>query len=361
MIDLYPFMRPFIYLIHPEAAHNMTISALKRGLSPVCLTGEDDPCLQTQVFGLQFPNPVGLAAGFDKNAEVCDAMLRTGFGFVEAGTVTPRPQAGNDKPRLFRLREDQAVINRFGFNNDGIAAFGARLEKRRHRPGIAGANIGANKDSTDRTADYVTALDSLYGLSSYFTVNISSPNTPGLRALQSRAALDDLLGRVTEVRTNHVKAGESAVPILLKVAPDLQDADKEDIISAVRTHALDGLIVSNTTITRSASLQSRDKDETGGLSGAPLMDMSTAILKDFYRLSGGTTPLIGVGGISSGADAYRKIRAGASLVQLYSALVFKGPGLVTRIKRDLAAALKADGFERVNEAVGADVLGTIKR
>lgn len=349
MIDLFPLLRPFIFLLDPEAAHNFTVKSLKAGLSPTFFRGSDDPVLKTSVFGLAFNNPVGLAAGFDKNAEVMDAMLAQGFGFVEAGTVTPLSQDGNARPRLFRLKEDHAVINRFGFNNAGLEPFARNLEKQKSRPGIVGANVGANKDAADRTADYVTGIKRLNGLASYFTVNISSPNTPGLRALQSRDALEDLLTKVIKARNEG-----PATPVLLKIAPDLSDEDIKDIAIVALEVGIDGLIVSNTTIERPNSLKSAHKGEAGGLSGAPLMDSSTKVLSDIYKLTEGKIPLIGVGGIASGADAYAKIRAGASLVQFYSMLVYGGTGLVTEIKRDLADRIKSDGFLSVDQAVGAD-------
>jgi dihydroorotate dehydrogenase len=292
-----------------------------------------------------------LAAGFDKNAEVPDAMLAAGFGLVECGTVTPLAQAGNPRPRLFRLSEDRAVINRLGFNNQGLEPFAVRLAQRR-RKGVVGANIGANKDSQDRIGDYVTGLERLWPLADYFTANISSPNTPGLRDLQSGPALDELLGRLAQARAA-LTAAQGARPLLLKVAPDLVDAQIETICAAILTHRLDGAIVGNTTLSRPDHLRSRFKSETGGLSGAPLMAPSTLILRRFHEASQGRFLLIGAGGIASGGDAYAKIRAGAGLVQLYSALVYEGPGLVRRLKRDLAARLKADGFVSVADAVGA--------
>lgn len=349
MIDFFPFLRPFIFQLDPETAHNLTIKGLRAGLSPTFMLGEDDPVLSTSVFGLSFKNPVGLAAGFDKNGEVMDAMLKEGFGFTEAGTVTPLPQGGNAKPRLFRLKEDRAVINRFGFNNEGLEAFAANFDARKHKAGIVGANVGANKDAANMTADYVTGIKRLNGLASYFTVNISSPNTPGLRALQSRDALEDLLTRVLAVRNEGRKT-----PVLLKIAPDLSDDDKRDIAEVSLSSGIDGLIISNTTIDRPTSLADKNRDERGGLSGAPLMLESTQLLSDMYKLTGGKLPLVGVGGIASGADAYAKIRAGASLVQLYSMLVYGGTGLVTKIKRDLTQCLKLDGFSCVADAVGAD-------
>lgn len=336
--------------LEPETAHRLTVKALKTGLGP--RDGRDHPSLAVDLAGLQLPNCVGLAAGFDKDAEVPDAMLRAGFGFVECGTVTPLPQPGNPRPRLFRLSEDAAVINRYGFNSGGLGPFAERLA-RRERRGVVGANLGANKEAADRAGDYVTGLKRLWPLADYFTVNISSPNTPGLRSLQSRAALDELLGRLAEARRSLEATAHR--PVFLKVAPDLADEEMPDVVSACLAHGIDALIVGNTTLSRPASLRSRHRDETGGLSGRPLMDLSTRVLGDFARIAAGRLPLIGVGGIGSGADAYAKIRAGATAVQLYSAMVFQGPGLVGRIKRELAAFLKADGFASVAEARGADL------
>ena len=330
-----------------ETAHGWAIKGLKAGLGPV--GGADEAILATEIAGLKLPNPVGLAAGFDKNAEVFAPMLRAGFGFAECGSVTPLAQAGNPRPRLFRLSEDRAVINRMGFNNAGLEAFAGRLLVGRGG-GIVGANIGANKAQTDQAADYVAGLKRLWGLCDYFTINISSPNTPGLRALQTKAALEDLLGRLAEARDSLPAAG--LVPMFLKVAPDLEEGEPEAIVETCLTFGISGIIVSNTTVAR-PTLSSAAAGETGGLSGAPLMAPSTAMLARFAEAAGGRLPLIGVGGIASGADAYAKIRAGASAVQLYSALVFEGPGLVTRIKRDLAQRLRADGFASVAAAVGA--------
>ncbi len=336
-------LRPLLFALDPERAHNLTIAALRTGLMP--MVPVDDPILRTTVAGLALPNPVGLAAGFDKDVMVPDAMLRLGFGFVECGSVTPRPQAGNPRPRLFRLAEDAAVINRMGFNNLGLEHAAVRLKARAGRPGIVGINLGANKDSDDRTADYVVGMRAAAALASYVTVNISSPNTPGLRALQDGAALDDLIARVVEAR------GNIAVPIFVKVAPDLAKDDFTTIARAALDGGIDGLIVSNTTVAR-PMLRSKFGGEAGGLSGAPLAPLASATLQQFTAATGGALPLIAAGGIGSGADAYARIRAGASAVQLYSALVYGGPGLVQRIKTELAALLRRDGFASVGEAVG---------
>ncbi|WP_454758494.1 quinone-dependent dihydroorotate dehydrogenase [Caulobacter segnis] len=341
-----------LHVFDPEDAHGWAIRGLKWGLGPR-EGGPDDPILSVTLAGLDLPNCVGLAAGFDKNAEVPDAMLAAGFGFVEAGTVTPLAQAGNPRPRLFRLTQDQAVINRMGFNNEGLEPFARSLSARKNKGGVVGANIGANKDASDRIQDYVTGLTRLWGLSDYFTANISSPNTPGLRALQTKAALEELLGRLSETREALKVASNADYPIFLKVAPDLEDGEVEAIVEAVVGAGLDAIIVSNTTIARPGTLKSAHAGESGGLSGAPLLAASTEVVKRFHAAAGGRVALIGAGGIASGADAYAKIRAGARAVQLYSALVYGGPGLVTRIKRDLAARLRADGFTAVEDAVGA--------
>lgn len=361
MVDVYGLIRPLVFTLPAETAHRLTINILKARLWPAQWTtmgtGGNNavPRLETSLFGLQFQNPVGLAAGFDKDGEVADQMLRLGFGFAEVGTVTPRPQPGNARPRLFRLKEDRAVINRFGFNNRGAGALAGRLKARDRSSGVVGANIGANKDSADPVADYVTGLKRLYGLADYFTVNVSSPNTPGLRGLQDRDALDGLLSALMSARAAcHGDRPGSPTPLLLKIAPDLTDAEQVAIAEVVLERRVDGLIVSNTTISRPESLISPHRGETGGLSGAPLFDLSTAVLARMYRLTNGQIPLVGVGGIGSGADAYAKIRAGASLVQIYSALVYEGPGLVSRICKDLARRLAADGFRHVQDAVGAD-------
>ena len=337
-------------LLSPERAHNATLRALATGLGPrACLA--PDPRLKIQVAGLDFDNPIGLAAGFDKNAEVIRPMLALGFGFVEVGAVTPRPQPGNDRPRVFRLPADQAVINRYGFNNDGLDVVARRLRRAAGRRGVVGVNLGANKDSEDRIADYVKGVVALEGLVDFYTVNISSPNTPGLRALQDKQSLASLLDQVIVARDGLAKPA----PVFLKIAPDLTDEDKADIADVVRAAEIDGLIVSHTTIARPDRLVGRHAGEKGGLSGAPLFEPSTRLLGEMRRALGASTPLVGVGGVSSAADAYAKIRAGASLVQLYTALVYKGPGLAQDIVRGLAARLQSDGFDAVADAVGADI------
>ena len=329
-----------------ESAHRATLTLV--GMVAPLLPGSDadDPRLRVKALGLDFPNPVGLAAGFDKDADVPHAMARFGFGFVECGTVTPRPQAGNPRPRLFRLSEDKAVINRMGFNNRGMAQAARNLGTRKGH-GIVGINIGANKDSADRIADYVLGFETLAALAAYVTVNVSSPNTPGLRGLQNRDELTRLLNALIETRAKK----PLSVPILLKIAPDLDSHALDEIADVVRTSGIEGLIVSNTTLAR-PPLRSAHAGETGGLSGKPLFAPSTQILGEMHRRLNGAVTLVGVGGIASGEDAYAKIRAGASLVQLYSALVFEGPGLVARIKRELLDCLNRDGFANVTDAVG---------
>ncbi len=326
---------PFARLMDPETAHGLSIRALS--CLPPRAVPVDDSRLNVSAFGLAFPNPVGLAAGFDKEAEVPDAMLGAGFGFVEVGTITPRPQPGNPRPRNFRLVEDRAVINRYGFNSGGHGPALARLSARtkRRAPGIVGVNVGANKDSTDRAADYVAGIRAFAGVASYFTANVSSPNTPGLRDLQEEKALDELLARVIEARD----AATPGVPLLLKIAPDLALPHLDGVVSVARRRRIDGLIVSNTTLSRPPSLRSPHKSETGGLSGRPLFALSTRMLAETFVRVDGAFPLIGVGGIDSPAAALAKIEAGASLIQLYSALVYEGLGLVERIKQGLTAQL----------------------
>ena len=335
-----------------ENAHKLTIKALGGGLGPK-FRASISSNLAINVGGLNLPNPVGLAAGFDKDCEVSTPMLAAGFGFVECGTVTPLPQHGNSKPRLFRLVEDKAVINRMGFNNAGLNKFKNNLEKRKLKNGLVGANLGANKNSKNRVEDYAIGLKSLWGLSDYFTINISSPNTPGLRDLQNENAMEELLGRVSEVRAQ-LAGGKPSYPIFLKVAPDLGLGEIERIVEQSRSYGINAIIVSNTTVARPASLKSKYKIEKGGLSGQPLFDLSTETLRQFYAAAKGKIDLIGVGGVSNGLQAYEKIRAGASAVQIYSALVYEGPGLVNAINTDLLLRLKADGFKSIAEAVGKD-------
>ena len=328
----------------PETAHGLAIRALQT--APLPRPPADDPILRVNLAGLDLPNPIGLAAGLDKNGVALRGLSRLGFGFVECGSVTPLAQPGNPRPRLFRLSEDRAIINRMGFNNAGLEAFAARLQA---RPAgvVTGANLGANKETEDKAADYVTGLKRLKGLADYVVVNVSSPNTPGLRALQGRAALDDLLGRLAEARS-----GDPA-PVFLKIAPDLTEAEIVLIVEAALAHRIDGLIVSNTTLERPASLKSTQAGEAGGLSGAPLRDLALQALIHAAGAAEGRLPLIAVGGIASGADAWARIRAGASAIQIYSALIYDGPGLIEAIKRDLAARLRAEGFSTVSEAASA--------
>jgi dihydroorotate dehydrogenase len=333
-----------------EPAHRLAILGLGAGLGPR-RRADAWPDLRTAIAGLALPNPLGLAAGFDKDARAPDALLAAGFGFVECGTVTPLAQPGNPRPRLFRLRAERGVINRMGFNNQGLEAFAARLGRRRRR-GVVGANVGANKDSPDRIEDYCRGLARVWPFADYVAINISSPNTPGLRGLQERGALEDLLGRTARARAE-ATAVHGAKPLFVKVAPDLDETAVRDIVEIAVAARVDGLIVSNTTIERPASLTSAARTQTGGLSGRPLFKKSTAILGLFAAAAAGRLVLIGAGGVEDGATALAKIRAGATAIQLYSALAFEGPGLVGRILDDLAARLKAEGFTSIGDAVGA--------
>jgi dihydroorotate dehydrogenase len=346
------FSLPLLRWFDPEDAHRMAIQGL-RLLPPVKLR-PDDAKLAVRAFGLNFPNPIGMAAGFDKSAEAPDALLRLGFGFVEIGTVTPKPQGGNPRPRLFRLERDEAVINRMGFNNDGAEAVLRRLAARAHQGGIVGVNVGANKDSPDRIADYVKLIETFAPVASYFTVNVSSPNTPGLRNLQQSAALDELLAKVIDAR-ERVRRNAGDSPVLLKIAPDLSLGELDDVVQIARSRGVDGMIVANTTLARPATLreQARAKEQ-GGLSGRPLFRLSTRMVAETYVRTEGAFPLIGVGGIDSGGAALTKIRAGASLIQIYSSLVYKGLGLVEDIKNDLASTLLRTGRDSLSEIVGAD-------
>ncbi|HVI87354.1 MAG TPA: quinone-dependent dihydroorotate dehydrogenase [Dongiaceae bacterium] len=362
----YALLRPLLFRLTPEAAHSLAIKALRfwQGC-PGPAGGAPDPALRQRIWGLDFANPVGLAAGFDKNGEVWRGILRLGFGFAEIGSVTPVAQAGNPQPRLFRLTEVAAVLNRMGFNNDGVAAMAARLQAdgrdRPDRTGLLGINLGKNKTTEDAAADYEIGIRALARFADYLVINVSSPNTPGLRVLQGREPLERLVARARQA-LDGLAAGEFAPsesaptrkpPLLLKIAPDLTAEDLADIAAVALAGGLDGLIVSNTTITR-PGLAPHWLQEAGGLSGSPLFPLSTGVLREVYRLTQGKLPLIGVGGIASAAEAYAKIRAGASLVQLYSALIYQGPFLARRINRELAALLRRDGFGNVGEAVGAD-------
>jgi dihydroorotate dehydrogenase len=336
-------------LLPPETAHRTTLRLLRVAETFTPAASADEPSLKISVLGLDFPNPVGLAAGFDKDGLVPGALRKFGMGFVECGSVTPRPQAGNPSPRLFRLAEDRAVINRMGFNNAGMHAMAARFAGRKCS-GIVGINIGANKDSPDRTADYRAAFETLAPYACYIAVNVSSPNTPGLRGLQNRDELERLLALLTETR---MRAG-TQTPLLLKIAPDVAASAVDDIAQVSLASGIEGLIVSNTTIARPPTLKGRHAGQSGGLSGAPLFAPSTSLLRAVRQRVGAKLVLAGVGGIGSGEDAYAKIRAGASLVQLYTALAFRGPSLIGTIKRELAACLERDGFASVSDAVGVD-------
>ncbi len=343
---------PLLRMFDAEDAHRLAVQGLR--LLPTPTPQPDDPKLAVRAFGLNFPNPVGIAAGFDKNAEVPDALLRLGFGFVEIGSVTPKPQAGNPRPRLFRLERDEAVINRLGFNNDGAEVVLRRLAARAGgQAGILGVNIGANKDTVDRNADYVRLIETFAPVASYFAVNVSSPNTPGLRNLQQAAALDDLLARVIDAR-ERVRPQAGDTPVLLKVAPDLSLNELDDVVHVARSRRVDGMIVANTMLARPTTLRDVRAKEHGGLSGRPLFRLSTRMVAETYVRAEGAFPLIGVGGIDSGGAALTKIRAGASLVQLYSSLIYKGLGLVDEIKADLVSTLLRTGRESLSEIVGAD-------
>jgi dihydroorotate dehydrogenase len=357
--------RPLLRTLDPEDAHGLTLKMLK--FAPLLGSARDDKRLAVRAFALNFPNPVGMAAGFDKNAEVPDALLRLGFGFVEVGTITPLPQTGNPRPRVFRLDADGGVINRLGFNSQGADAVLKRLAARAGAPsllspangggwgaGIVGINVGANKDTPDRVADYVRLIERFASVASYVAVNVSSPNTPGLRDLQQAAMLDDLLARVVDARERVVE-NAGPTPVLLKIAPDLSLSDLDDIVGIARSRRVDGMIVSNTTLSRPSGLQENEMaKQVGGLSGRPLFPLATRMLAETYVRVEGVFPLIGAGGIDSGGAALAKFRAGASLVQLYSALVFRGLGLVAEIKGALVAALDRDRLDNLNDLVGAD-------
>jgi dihydroorotate dehydrogenase len=348
-MNLYPLAKPFIGLVGPETAHRLTVRALAAGFGPK-VSAIADPILKTTLWGRDFANPIGLAAGFDKHGEAIAASLALGFGFTEIGSITPEPQPGNPRPRVFRLTQDRAVINRYGFNSKGIEAAARRLRAYREGggTGLVGVNLGKNKESEDAADDYAKGAAALGGFADYVVVNVSSPNTPGLRALQGKDELAAIVARTREALP------DPAPPLLVKLAPDLTDEDKRDIAAVAPDAPVDGLIISNTTTARPDGLKSAHANEAGGLSGAPLMAPSTALLAEFFALTEGKLPLVGVGGVASADDAYAKIRAGASLVELYTALVFEGPGLVPAIASGLADLLRRDGFASVADAVGAD-------
>ena len=354
MIDLYPLIRPLFFKLQPETAHHITLWLMKLGLTPRHKIAPD-PALEVNIVGQKFPNPIGLAAGFDKNAEVIGAAFAMGFGFVEVGTVTPRPQSGNPKPRIFRDPDNHAVINRMGFPNKGMEVFKHNLSKflggQKHPHGAVGINIGMNKTQKDPAKDYCQLIRMLAPMADYLTINISSPNTPGLRDLQKR---EPLLALLKAVRAEREKAcGQHPPPLFLKLAPDLDEAQQKELAAVALESGIDGLILTNTTLDRLAHLDQNFAAEAGGLSGAPVRDKSTEVIRNFYRLTKGQIPIIGAGGVSSADDAYEKICAGASLVQVYSFLVFHGPSMVNSIIQDLKGRLNDDGYDNISEAVGS--------
>jgi dihydroorotate dehydrogenase len=348
--QVYRLLRPALFTLAPEDAHEATLKSLEAGVYPRQV-GADDSLLAQRLVGLDFPNPIGVAAGFDKDARVPDALLALGCGFAEIGTVTPKPQGGNPKPRVFRLIEDQALINRLGFNNGGHDAAQRRLSTRANGRGVVGVNIGANKDSADRAADYVAGIKAFNAIASYFTINISSPNTPGLRDLQAPQALDELLGRVMTTRSELIAGGHPRRPIIVKIAPDIADEDVTPICQRLCAHEVDAVAVSNTTLSRNGLISSMAQ-ESGGLSGRPLFNRSTIMLARVYGETSGSIPLIGVGGIDSAETAIAKMEAGASLLQLYTGLIYHGPGLIGDIKRGLAAALRREHLNSITALVG---------
>jgi len=348
---VFDFARPLLFALDPERAHELTLKSLEAGIYPRSFA-PDDARLAAQVWGLAFPNPLGIAAGFDKDARVCDSVLGMGLGFAEVGTVTPRPQEGNLRPRVFRLTADRALINRLGFNNRGHTAMLARLS--RHRPrGVVGVNVGANKDSPDRAADYVEGIRRFTDVASYLAVNVSSPNTPGLRDLQAPAALDDLLARVLAARSEQVATGKPKRPIVVKLAPDIAEDDLAPVVDVLVNRAVDGIAVGNTTLSRAGVRDAALAQEAGGVSGRLLFHRSTVVLARVHRLTQGKIPLIGIGGIDSGPSAIAKIEAGATLLQLYTGLIFEGPGLIARIKRDLVRYADHRKLTRICDAAGS--------
>ncbi len=357
-MNLYQIFRPAIFKLDPEVAHNAAINFLK--FCPKTATlfalNRDYDSLKQKLWDIDFPNPIGMAAGFDKNAETALTLEKFGFGFVEVGTVTPKPQAGNDKPRIFRLEQDKAIINRLGFNNLGAEVFAKNIHEIRKEIVIPlGINIGKNKDTQDALDDYLPLLERFYEQATYITVNISSPNTKNLRDLQNENYLDGFLAAIMSKKNGLKNSSQKNRPVLLKIAPDLTLQEQDKIAEVVIKNQLDGVIISNTTIDRNLNLKSSQLNETGGLSGAPLLQKSNEVLKNFYKLTDGKIPLIGVGGISSAADVYEKIKCGASLVQIYSAFIYQGFGLVEEIKKDLNSQLKKDGFRNISEVIGSAV------
>ena len=348
---LFNLARPLLHWLDPEQAHELTLKALQAGLYPRA-AGQEDPRLSLELWGMRFNNPFGLAAGFDKDARVVDALLGMGFGFTEIGTVTPRPQAGNPRPRIFRLSNDRAIINRLGFNSVGHAQVYARLARRPRGLGIVGVNVGANRDAPDRAADYVAGIRCFSELAAYLTINVSSPNTPNLRDLQAPAQLDALLGRLAQAREELVVAGKPRPPIVVKLAPDIAEGDLPGIVAVLIARAVDGIAVGNTTLTRTGLADQLGGAEQGGLSGRPLFMRSTIVLARVHQLARGAVPLIGIGGVDSGTAAIAKIEAGASLLQLYTGLVYEGPALLARLKRELAAYLERGSYVRLADAVG---------
>lgn len=351
----YSLLRPFLFQLDAEKAHHLAISALRFGLYPWANSRRNYPNLRQTIAGINFENPIGLAAGFDKNAECISSLWKAGFGFLEAGTVTPKPQSGNPKPRLFRLEPDEAIINRLGFNNKGENNFKRNIkyfQQLSENKEIFGINIGKNKTTEDPVADYLHLLHELYNLSAYITINISSPNTPGLRSIQSAEMLDDFLSQISKLGNQLQVEHAKRTPLFLKIAPDVSEEELRDICTLSLAHGLDGLIVTNTTLSRPASLKSRYKHEAGGLSGRPLFALSTETLRKAYRFTEGKIPLIGVGGVASADDAWEKIRAGASLVQIYSALIYQGLEMIPRVVRELSERVEREGFANIREVIG---------
>jgi dihydroorotate dehydrogenase len=357
-VNIYQFFRPLIFKIEPEKAHNLALNYLKflPKFSSLLTMPKDYENLNNSLWNLNFSNPIGMSAGFDKNAEIIMPLFNFGFGFVEAGTTTPIAQTGNDKPRIFRLSEDQALINRLGFNNLGADYFYDNLSKIHKKSSqIIGVNIGKNKDTIDASADYILLLEKFYNHADYITINISSPNTKNLRDLQDESLLNAFLQKISQCKNNLQKISHKNTPILLKIAPDLELDQQKNIAKIVMDNAIDGIIISNTTIARNFNLKNPKSTENGGLSGAPLFEKSNEVLRNFYRLTDGKIPLIGVGGISSAQDAYTKIKNGASLIQIYSAFIYQGFALVEEIKKQLSENLKKDGFKNISEAIGCNV------